>query len=94
MAGSVSIERSLYRPSGERGAAGWPGSESSKLRAGVVEDGWLPRAALAMAHAVQQGPSRKAQASARAFGRLPNSRGSFERVAHLVGALAVLGECV
>jgi len=32
------------------------------LRAGVVEDGWLPRAARAMAHAVQQGPSREAEA--------------------------------
>jgi len=59
------------------------------LRAGVVEDGWLPRAARTMAHAVQQGPSREAEASAREFGRLPYWRASFERVAHLVGALAV-----
>jgi hypothetical protein len=90
MAGSVSVERSLYRQSGERG--GQPGGrvvDPVSLRAGVVEDGWLPRAARAMAHAVQQGPSREAEASAREFGRLPYSRASFERVAHLVGALAV-----
>src|SRR5438552_7391368 len=90
MAGSVSVERSLYRQLGKRG--GQPGGrvvDPVSLRAGVVEDGWLPRAARAMAHAVQQGPSREAEASAREFGRLPYSRASFERVAHLVGALAV-----
>src|SRR2546427_3508059 len=94
MAGSVSVERSLYRQSGERG--GQPGgrvvdplSRPVSLRAGVVADGWLPRAARAMAHAVQQGPSREAEASAKEFGRLPYSRASFERVAHVVGALAV-----
>src|SRR5450759_4920513 len=90
MVGSVSVERSLYRQSGERG--GQPGGrvvDAVSLRAGVVGDGWLPRAARAMAHAVQQGPSREAEASAREFGRLPYSRASFERVAHLVGALAV-----
>src|ERR1019366_310195 len=89
MVGSVSVERSLYRQSGERG--GQPGGrvvDAVSLRAGVVEDGWLPRAARVMAHAVQQGPSREAEASAREFGRLPYSRASFERVAHLVGALA------
>ena len=90
MVGSVSVERSLYRQSGERG--GQPGGrvvDPVSLRAGVVEDGWLPRTARAMAPAVQQGPSREAEASAREFGRLPYSRSSFERVAHLVGALAV-----
>jgi len=90
MVGSVSVERSLYRQSGERG--GQPGGrvvDAVSLRAGVVEDGWLPRTARAMAHAVQQGPSREAEASAREFDRLPYSRASFERVAHVVGALAV-----
>src|SRR2546425_10412661 len=64
MVGSVSVERSLYRQSGERG--GQPGGrvvDPVSLRAGV-EDGWLPRTARAMAHAVQQGPSREAEASA------------------------------
>ena len=90
MVGSVSVERSLYRQSGERG--GQPGGrvvDPVSLRAGVVDDGWLPRTARAMAHAVQQAPSREAAASAREFGRLPYSRVSFERVAHVVGALAV-----
>src|ERR1039458_2929555 len=102
MVGSVSVERSLYRQSGERG--GQPGGrvvDPVSLRAGVVEDGWPPGAARAMAHpaqqgpaggrpnAVQQAPPGEAEASGREFGRLPYSRASFERVAHLVGALAV-----
>jgi hypothetical protein len=69
---TVSIERSWYRQSGERGGQlGGRVVDPVSLRAGVVEDGWLPRAARAMAHAVQQGPSREAAASAREFGRLP-----------------------
>jgi len=90
MIGSVSVERSLYRQSGERG--GQPGGrvvDAVSLRAGVVGDGWLPRTARAMSYAVQQGTSREAQATAQEFGRLPYARASFERVAHLVGALAV-----
>lgn len=90
MAGSVSVERSLYRQSGERG--GQPGGrvvDAVSLRAGVVGDGWLPQTARAMSHAVQQGTSREAAATARELGRLPYARVSFERVAHLVGALAV-----
>src|SRR5207245_2643873 len=90
MAGSVSVERSLYRKSGERG--GQPGGkvvDAVSLRAGVVGDGWLPHTARGMAHAIQQGTSREAEASAREFGRLPYSRSSFEKVAHVVAALAV-----
>ena len=90
MAGSVSVERSLYRESGKRG--GQPGGrvvDAVSLRAGVVGDGWLPQTARAMSYAVQQGPSREAQATAKEFGRLPYARMSFERVAHVVGALAV-----
>src|SRR5438876_5352088 len=74
MVGSVSVERSLYRQSGERG--GQPGGkvvDAVSLRAGVAADGWLPRTARAMAHAVQQGTSREAQASAKGFGRLVGS---------------------
>ena len=90
LAGSVSIERSLDRQSGQRG--GHPGGrvvDPVSLRAGVVEQGWLPRTAQVMAHQVQQGPSRDAVATAGEYGRLPYSRSSVERVAHLVGALAV-----
>ena len=82
MAGSVSIERSLYRRSGTRG--GTPDGkvvDAVSLRAGVVGDGWLPRTARAMAHAVQLGTSREAEASALEHDRLPYSRASFERVA-------------
>src|SRR6266481_199786 len=90
MVGSVSVERSLYRQSGERG--GQPGGrvvDAVSLRAGVVGDGWLPQTARAMSYAVQQGTSREAEKTAQEFGRLPYSRASFERVTHLVGALAV-----
>ena len=63
MAGSVSVERSLYRKSGERG--GQPGAkvvDAVSVRAGVVGDGWLPHTARVMAHEMQQGTSREAEA--------------------------------
>ena len=90
LAGSVSVERSLYRRTGTRG--GTPEGrvvDPVSLRAGVVGDGWLPHTARAMAHAGQQGTSREAEAMADEWGRLPYSRSSFERVTHLVGALSV-----
>lgn len=90
LAGSVAIERSLYRESGQRG--GQPGGrvvDPVSLRAGVVGHGWLPHTAQVMAHQVQQGTSREAVATAEEYGRLPYARSSFERVAHVVGALAV-----
>jgi hypothetical protein len=90
LAGSVSVERSLYRRAGARG--GTPEGrvvDPVSHRAGVVGDGWLPRTARAMAHAVQQGTSREAATQAGELGRLPYARASFERVAHLVGALTV-----
>jgi hypothetical protein len=90
MAGSVLVERSLYRQAGTRG--GQPEAkvvDAVSLRAGVVGDGWLPQTARVMSHEVQKGTSREAEASAQEYGRLPYSRSSFETVAHLVGALAV-----
>src|SRR5216683_1629409 len=90
LAGSVSVERSLYRRAGARG--GTPEGrvvDPVSLRAGVVGDGWLPHTARAMAHAGQQGTSREAEAMAAEWGRLPYSRSSFERVTHPVGALTV-----
>ena len=59
MAGSVSVERSLYRQSGERG--GQPGGrvvDPVSLRAGVVEDGWLPRAVFARQFRAGGAPGR------------------------------------
>ena len=90
MAGSVSVERSLYRQAGTRG--GQPQAkvvDPVSLRAGVIGDGWLPHTARVMSHEVQKGTSREAEATAREYGLLPYSRSSFETVAHLVGALAV-----
>lgn len=90
MVGSVAVERSLYRQSGARGGqAEGRVVDAVSLRAGVVGDGWLPRTARVMAHALQQGTSREAEATAKEYGRLPYCRASFERVAHVVGALAV-----
>lgn len=92
MTGSVSVERSLYRASGTRG--GQPEGrvvDAVSLRAGVVGDGWLPQTARIMSHDVQKGTSREAAATASEYGRLPYCRASFEKVAHLVGALAVAG---
>jgi hypothetical protein len=89
MAGSVSVERSLYRQSGTRG--GQPEGrvvDAVSLRAGVVGEGWLPQTAREMSYLVQQGPAREAEATARELKRLPYARMSFERVAHMVGALA------
>ena len=90
VAGSVPVERSLYRQAGTRG--GQPEAkvvDPVSLRAGVVGEGWLPHTARVMSHEVQKGTSREAQATAQEYGLLPYSRSSFESVAHLVGALAV-----
>lgn len=88
--GTVAVERSLYRASGTRG--GQPEGrvvDPVSLRAGVVGDGWLPGVARVMAHELQKGTAREAAAAAGEWGLLPYCRMSFERVAHLVGALTV-----
>jgi len=90
MAGSVPVERSLYRQAGTRG--GQPEAkvvDPVSLRAGVVGEGWLPHTARVMSHEVQKGTSREAEATAQEYGLVPYSRSSFETVAHLAGALAV-----
>ena len=84
MAGPVAVERSVYRRDGERNGRV---VDTISLRAGVVDDGWLPQTARAMAYQVQQGTAREAAASATEVGRLVYSRCSFERVAHAVGAM-------
>jgi len=84
MAGEVSVERSLYRQVGVRNA---PTVDVVGLRAGVVGDGWLPATASAMAHALQRGTSREAEASGRLQQRLRYSHASYEEVGNAVGQL-------
>lgn len=86
MAGAVRVERSVYRQDGHRNAKV---VDPVALRAGCVVDSWLPRTAAAMAHRLQQGTSREAEAMGRQEHRLAYSRSSFERVGHAVGELYV-----
>jgi hypothetical protein len=81
-AGNVSVMRTLYRAAGHREA---PAIDLISLRAGVIADGWLPGTARQMAHLLQQGTSREAEATAGQLRVLPYSRSSFERVGHAVG---------
>jgi hypothetical protein len=81
-AGGVVLLRTLYRQAGQRNARAL---DPISLKVGMIEDVWLPGAARAMAHLLQQGTSREAEATAVQLGRLPYSRSSFERVGHAVG---------
>ena len=84
MAGTVSVPRSLYRRDGQRNGKV---VDTISMRAGVVADGWLPQTARAMAHHVQGGTARDAEATAAESGRLVYSRCSFDRVTHAIGEL-------
>jgi hypothetical protein len=86
MAGPVEVERTLYQDA--RTHSG-PTVDTVSFRAGVVEAGWLPQTAQAMAHLLQQGTSREAEATAQHLCRLPYSRSSFDRVGHAIGELYV-----
>jgi hypothetical protein len=82
MAGDVVVERNVFRPVGVRNG---PILDPIRVRTGAYGRGWLPLTAQCMAHEVQKGTSREAEAAAKQTGRFPYSRISFERVAHMVG---------
>src|SRR2546421_42106 len=82
MAGPVEVTRTLYREVGERNAKT---VNAVSLRAGTVDEVWLPGVAQAMAYLLQQGTAREAEGTARVLGRVPYARASFARVGHTVG---------
>jgi len=82
MAGPVEVTRTGYRAGGERNAKT---VNAVSLRAGAVDEVWLPGVAQAMAYLLQQGRAREAAARARVLGRVPYARASFARVGHTVG---------
>lgn len=81
-AGTISVERSLYRESGSRGGKA---IDAISLRAGCYGKGWLPHTAEAIGHMVQLGPCRKAVRTASIIGVLPYSAATLDRVAHKLG---------
>jgi len=83
MAGPVEVTRTVYRAVGERNAKT---VNAVSLRAGAVEEVWLPGVAQAMAYLLQQGTAREAEATARVLGRVPYARTSFERGGQTIGA--------
>lgn len=80
--GEIEVERTLYRPSGERDERA---VNTVSLRAGAIADEWLPDTASAMAHRLARGPSREAASASAVERTLPYSRSSFEHVGHVVG---------
>lgn len=86
LAGTVSVPRWLYRKTTERNG---PTFDPIAARVGALDGGWLRSTAEAIARALQEMPTRPAQALAESMKRLPYSRTSFEHVGHLVGARVV-----
>lgn len=86
MPGAIEVERSIYRPVGERNAAT---VDPIALRTGMVGGAWLPATARAIAQRLAIGTSREAEAITGLEKRIPYSRTSFEEVAHLVGEAVV-----
>jgi hypothetical protein len=87
--GAVSVERSLYRKAGDRNG---PTIDPVSIRAGLVEDAWLPGVAKEMAFELQRGTSREAAQAASVHQILPYCRASFERIGHAVGELYLEGQ--
>lgn len=83
LAGPVEVTRTRYRALGQRNART---VNAVSLRAGAVDEGWLPGTAQAMAYLLQHGTAREAETTARVLGRVPYARASFERVGQTVGA--------
>src|SRR5262245_18961966 len=83
MAGPVEVSRTLYREVGERHAKT---VNAVSLRAGTVDEVWLPGVAQAMAYLRQHGTAREAEGTARVLGRVPYTRASFARVGQSLGA--------
>src|SRR5690606_24742878 len=77
--GAVPVLRSIYRRVGERNGKT---VDTVSLRAGAIEDGWLPGTARAIAALTARGTSREGEVTARRLGVLPYCRSSFERIGH------------